>query len=216
MGNGARVLWMSDAPFVSLMKRIEGRTLVDPFRCHILWQLVKATQNVPGDLAEVGVYKGGTALLLAEAIPSWDQSKVHLFDTFSGMPSTALPGVDIHKAGDFHDTSVKDVEAFLAGNQSGSERFRIYPGFFPESANRSGLPDLLEFSFVHVDVDIYQSVLDCCKWFYPKLSKGGIMVFDDYGFPSCPGAKKAVDEYFVGKPSSPVYLPTGQCVVMNL
>jgi O-methyltransferase len=45
---------------------------------------------------------------------------------------------------------------------------------------------------------------------------GGIMIFDDYGFLSCPGAKLAVDEYFADKPVYPCRLPTGQCFVIKL
>lgn len=47
-------------------------------------------------------------------------------------------------------------------------------------------------------------------------SLGGVMVFDDYGFPSCPGAKKAVDEFFKSKIETPIYLPTGQCLVFKV
>jgi len=71
------------------------------------------------------------------------------------------------------------------------------------------------FCFVHVDADIYRSVLDACAFFWPRLSPGGVLVFDDYGFESCPGAKRAVDEYFAGAMDRPWYLPSGQCVVVK-
>jgi O-methyltransferase len=68
---------------------------------------------------------------------------------------------------------------------------------------------------VHIDADIYQSVKDSCTFFYPRLESGGIMVFDDYGFPSCPGARKAVDEFFSDKEEFPFYLPSGQCFIVR-
>lgn len=208
--DGALPLWDSDAAFVAAMGRIAGLTLVDSVRCHVLWQLVRATDNVPGDLAEVGVYRGGTALLMASASGAPSKA-VHLLDTFSGMPETAHPAMDMHRPGDFSDTSAQAVADLFAGDP----RARLHAGLFPGSAERDGLGGL-SFSLVHVDADIYRSVMDCSRWFYPRLRRGGVMVFDDYGFPSCPGARRAVDEYFAGKPDRPVYLPTGQCVVARL
>jgi O-methyltransferase len=58
-------------------------------------------------------------------------------------------------------------------------------------------------------------VLDCCHFIYPRLLAGGFMVFDDYGFPSCFGARQAVDEFFAGRPEVPLVLPTGQAVVFK-
>jgi len=45
--------------------------------------------------------------------------------------------------------------------------------------------------------------------------RDAVMLFDDYGFPTCPGARKAVDEFFSDKPEVPFYLPTGQCLVVR-
>ena len=45
---------------------------------------------------------------------------------------------------------------------------------------------------------------------------GGMIVFDDYGFPSCPGARRAVDEAFANRPEVPICLPTGQALVVKL
>src|SRR5262245_10402180 len=72
------------------------------------------------------------------------------------------------------------------------------------------------YSFVHVDVDLYQSTLDCCEYFYTRLVPGGIMLFDEYGFPSARGEKDAVDEFFSDKPESPIALPTGQGMVLKV
>jgi O-methyltransferase len=91
-------------------------------------------------------------------------------------------------------------------------RFAFYPRFFPDTA---GPVRANVFSLVHCDADIYQSVKASCEFFYPRLVGGGAMVFDDYGFNTCPGAKQAVDEFFAGLPEQPVYLPTGQAFVVK-
>jgi O-methyltransferase len=67
-----------------------------------------------------------------------------------------------------------------------------------------------------VNVDLYRSVRDCIEFLYPRMVPGGFLVFDDYGFPSCPGARRAVDEAFAKRPEVPICLPTGQCLVVKV
>ena len=124
------------------------------------------------------------------------------------MPETD-PNKDKHKQGDFDDTSIEFVKKYLKD----CDNIEIYQGFFPETA---GPITDKQFSLVHIDVDIYKSVVDCCDFFYQRMITGGIMIFDDYGFSTCPGAKNAVDEFFKDKPETPLFLKTGQCLVHKL
>ena len=199
--------WNDDKHFNELMKKIYDYTLVDKKRCFMIFQFAKQAAHLSGDVAEVGVFKGGTARLLADGIKIQNKT-LHLFDTFSGMPPTD-PSRDIVREGDFKDTSLEEVKAYL----SDFDNICYYQGLFPVSAKPV---ENLKFSLVHVDVDMYKSVLDCCDFFYPRIEKGGIMIFDDYGHVNCPGAKMAVDEFFSDKVESPCYLPTGQCIVIRL
>jgi O-methyltransferase len=57
--------------------------------------------------------------------------------------------------------------------------------------------------------------LDALEFIWPRLVSGGFIVFDDYGFPTCPGAREAVDEFFDAKDSIPLCLPTGQAIVFK-
>jgi hypothetical protein len=68
----------------------------------------------------------------------------------------------------------------------------------------------------HIDVDLYQSTLDCCEYFYPRLVPGGILLFDEYGFAAARGEKDAVDQFFADKRESPIVLLSGQAVVVKL
>jgi O-methyltransferase len=200
-------LWDEDAEFDGLCRDIEHITL-DRVRCYILYQFAKQASALPGNVAEVGVYKGGSARILSQTIASRAQKKVvHLFDTFAGMPATDA-SVDFHSAGDFADTSLQAVQSDLRD----CHNVRFYQGFFPDTG---GAVKNRKFCLAHVDVDIYSSVRDCCLFFYPRMVSRGIILFDDYGFNSCPGARKAVDEFFGSKREKPFYLPTGQCFVVK-
>lgn len=193
--------------FRSLMQEVESYTLVTKPRCFLLHEFAKHTANIKGDVAEVGVYKGGTARIISKAFAK-SNKVIHLFDTFSGMPPTD-PDKDLLKEGVFSVTSLDNIQKRLAD----CNNIRFYQGFFPDTSDPV---THLSFCFVHVGVDIYNSVMSCCQFFYPRMEKGGIMVFDDYGFQSCPGAKIAVDEFFNDKPEHPCCLPTGQCIVIKL
>jgi O-methyltransferase len=197
-------LWREDSAFQAIRSKMQDRTLVPELDSFFLYQAARESLHLPGDVAEVGVYKGGTAYILARLF-SESKKALHLFDTFAGMPETDSQR-DWHKKGDFADTSLESVKAFLAEFAN----VAFHPGLFPEAA--AGMEQSV-FCFVHIDVDIYKSVMDCCEFFYPKTVAGGVMVFDDYGKPTCPGAQSALDEFFESRTEKPFYLPSGQCMV---
>lgn len=76
-----------------------------------------------------------------------------------------------------------------------SDRLEFHPGYFPDSAQ--GLEDLA-FSFVHLDLDLYQSTVDALRWFWPRLMPGGVLLSHDY--PLSDGVVRAFDEFFANQP----------------
>jgi O-methyltransferase len=201
-----------DGEFERIYAPIAARTKVTPDRAYVLRELCLRSLHLDGAMAECGVYQGGTAYLLADTIARHATRPVqlHLFDTFAGMPKSADDDPSAHREGDFGDTSLAGVQAYLAGFPA----VAFHPGFIPDTF---GGHERERFAFVHVDVDLYSSVRDCCAFFYPRLVPGGTMVFDDYGFPHyVDAARKAVDEFFADTPERPLVLGTGQCLVQKL
>ncbi|GAB1489142.1 hypothetical protein MASR2M8_15940 [Opitutaceae bacterium] len=197
--------WEQNPAFLAAYENCLGLTLLDRRRLYTLYQSAVAAARLPGHFAECGVYRGGSAKLLAR-LKRPDQV-IHLFDTVSGMPETDAQ-LDIHQAQDFSDTSLTSVRQVLAG----LEGIDFRPGLFPSTT--AGLEGTT-FSLVHIDFDIYQSMADACTFFYPRLVRGGCIIIDDYGFPSCPGAKQAVDEFCANHHVSIHYLMTGQALLHN-
>ena len=198
--------WLDPLGFGRLYERVRPFTLVDAPRCYVLHTLARQARYVPGEYWECGVYHGGTALLLAE-VAAEDRRPLRLFDTFTGMPPPD-PDRDWHAAGDFSDTSAQQVRQLV-----GYEGAVLHEGVIPESFR--GL-ESQAIAIAHIDVDLHRSVLDCCAFVYPRLSAGGFMVFDDYGWPTCVGARLAVDEFFADKPEVPLVFTTGQALVIRL
>ncbi|SNC62193.1 TylF/MycF/NovP-related O-methyltransferase [Polynucleobacter victoriensis] len=201
--------WLGLGEFKNILTQIKPHTLVSPERIWILYSLARQAKNIPGNFWECGVYKGGTGMLLANIVRSSSTTKkLRLFDTFCGMPSTH-PKFDLHKEGDFSDNSLEAVKNRIQE----CPNVIFHQGLIPETFSNL---DAEKISFAHIDVDIYQSILDCCEFIYPKLSCGGVLLFDDYGFPSCPGARLAVDQFFKEKPEVPIILPTGQAFIIKV
>lgn len=185
-----------------------NRTLVTQDRFFILKKILQQSIRLSGDVVECGVYKGGTAAWFTSILDKEKSSKkLLLFDTFSGMPTTDSR-LDLHKEGDFSDTSILNVQKYLK-----NPRCRYYPGLIPKTFK--GL-DNIKVCFCHIDLDIYHAIISTLKFIWPRLTFGGYIVFDDYGFSTCPGARKAVDKFFQGKRSVPIYLPTGQAIVSKI
>lgn len=169
-----------------------------PLECMTLFQIVASCEKVPGDIAEAGVFRGATAALMLSA----STKKLHLFDTFEGLPGSE---------NQFEKGEWKGAEAVVRSNLSKwSNRVDLHPGFFPESAQ--GLEDL-RFSFVHLDLDLYQSTRDAIAWFWLRLNPGGILLSHDY--PLSEGVVRAFREHFdrLGNPVIP--LSGNQCIVVK-
>jgi len=206
--------WDGFGNFKSYYEAARPFTVVSPDRCYVLYTLAFQALHLDGQWYEAGVYRGGTAILLAKLLEEnerHEQTKLHLFDTFEGMPETD-PRIDRHKKDDFKDTSLEAIRSRLESSISDLRVVEFHQGMVPATFENLTSHQV---SFAHVDVDIYRSIKDCCEFIYPRLQNGGFMVFDDYGFPTCPGARKAVDEFFEDKPEFPLVLPTGQAVVFR-
>ena len=203
--------WFEDW-FQETYGRFRDHTLLNEDSSYTIHQFCRHCLHLSGDFAESGVYKGGSAYLMASTLASRSAPprQVHLFDTFEGMPSTANDDPSGIKEGQFGDTSLTAVKDYLRDFPFVS----FHPGHIPatlESVNDR------RFAFVHIDVDLYLTTRDCLEFFYDRMVTGAVMVFDDYGYAAFrDSVKRAVDEFFRDKEEMPMSLRTGQCIVIKL
>jgi O-methyltransferase len=192
--------------------RTRGQLMVSLDRCYVLYRVAQWALQLPGDMAECGVYTGGTANLLAHVIAKNEgNARLHLFDSFEGMPATAEAERDYHQPGEYSDVSVSNVRHRL----SDYDFVDIRPGFIPTTFG--DMESLARFSFVHIDLDIFDATLEACRWFWPRVRTGGFVVFDDYGFyPYRHAARAAIDQFFDGQGIKPLPLSTGQALIVKL
>jgi O-methyltransferase len=155
--------------------------------------------GIPGELAEVGVFRGEVSRFVTAALPG---RPLHLFDTFAGFPDEDFESAREASDHRFTDTSVAAVRASL-GSAAASVRF--HPGHFPTTADQLGDE---RFAFVSLDVDKRRPTLAGLDFFYPRLNPGGYVFIHDYNSPESDyGVSKAVDAFFADRPEFVVELP---------
>jgi hypothetical protein len=199
--------WLTDSEFFSALEPFEGRGNFGAMdRKWMLRELLKLAGSVEGDSAECGTWRGGSSWLIATGLSRFGKTH-HVFDSFEGL---AAPGP--RDGSHFRKGDLSATEEEFRSRMAGVENLRVYKGWVPhrfsEVADR-------RFSFVHIDVDLYQATRDSVEFFYPRLSPGGILLLDDYGFSICPGAREAIEEFFRDKPEPVLEIPTGQGLVVK-
>lgn len=191
---------------IDLVRRIKNETemLLEDNEAYQIFMLARNTEKIKGDIAEVGVYKGGSAKLISEAKGN---RTLHLFDTFEGLPD--LTNIDnpnqFHKGN--YSARFEETKKYLKEYPN----IYFYKGFFPSSA---GPIKNKRFSFVHLDVDLHESTLNSLKFFYNRVNKGGIIISHNYI--DTPGVRKAFDDFFKDKPEPIIEMPGSQCLIVKL
>jgi O-methyltransferase len=179
--------WLTDKDFSKIYNSIRKHTLVDRVRCYHLYLLIHQIKKVPGDILEVGTWRGGTAGIFTQLLPD---KLVYLADTFKGVVKASE--WEHYKDKAHADTSEDLVRNFLT-DDLGVSNFKILNGIFPEDTGKAVEKKTL--SLVYLDVDVYQSTKDAFHYVWKSITKGGMVVFDDYGMVSaCEGISKFVNE----------------------
>lgn len=178
--------WMTDAEFTRIYSAVRSNTLVDRTRCYALYSLLRQLKGVQGDVLEVGAWRGGTAGLIAALVPD---RTVYVADTFTGVVKSA--DWEHYEDGAHNDTSAEMVRTFLTETMS-LRNVEILEGIFPDATGAA--VEHSRLALVHIDVDVYESARDVLGFVWERLSAGGVVVFDDYGFrTACSGITRLVD-----------------------
>jgi O-methyltransferase len=177
----------------------EGETMVGLRRLDNVAQCIDSvlSEDVPGDLIEAGVWRGGVAIFMRGLLKARgvDDRTVFAADSFQGLPPPdeehyPADAGDRHHLQAFLAVTLEEVQASFARYGLLDDGVRFVPGWFSES-----LPPLRDhrWSLVRVDADMYESTMTALRCLYPSLSPGGYLIVDDYGaIPSC---RQAVDDF---------------------
>jgi len=182
---------------IQLAQKGKHDNILKRLRFYALHQLAaQAVVRFPRlSVAECGCWKGHSTHILASILarePNFT-GKFHIFDSFEGLS-------------EFHEYDISDLKPptlerrrhfrsnlkeFLSGISRHSF-ILVHPGWIPLLF---GGVEEETFSFVSIDVDLYEPTKEAIDFFYQRLHVGGIMYFDDYGYKTFPGATRAVEQF---------------------
>lgn len=177
--------FLDNKDFLTYFDKFEWKNFNSIDRKYTLLQFLKLIKNLNWDTVECWVFKWATSYLILKNI---DVSKTHhVFDSFEWLSNP-----DNEDWTYWEKNNLSCWIEVVKNNLSEFQNVKYYKWWIPDKFNE--VNNLL-FSFVHIDVDLYKPTKDSLDFFYTRLVKWWIIICDDYGFSTCPWAKKAMDEF---------------------
>jgi hypothetical protein len=197
-----------DPEFWTHYERCKPFTMTRTERIHALYEAVRyvVARGVPGDIVECGVWKGGSSMLCAGVLAGRpdDGRRIYLYDTFAGMPEPGekdvshrgVSGRDLwrrHHRGTVTDWAyapIEEVRRNLISTGISEDRLVLVEGKVEDTLPRFAPSKI---ALLRLDTDLYSSTYHEMVHLFPRLSKGGVLIIDDYG--AWKGAREAVDRF---------------------
>jgi O-methyltransferase len=185
---------------IGQQQKIEGliwpgyaHTMIGMKRLDNLQHCIEAVLNdgVEGDLIETGVWRGGASIFMRAVLAAYGikDRKVFVADSFQGLPEPDTEKWSLLHKEPFLAVSLPEVEANFKKYGLLDDQVVFLKGWFKDTLPKA---QINKISIMRLDGDMYGSTMESLEILYPKLSKGGFCIIDDYGLPSC---RKAVEDF---------------------
>ena len=189
-----------------IIRKVRPWTMTSPERIYALIQAVRyvSANAIPGAIVECGVWKGGSMAAVARTLVQVQDLKrdLYLFDTFEGMSEPTAKDIDY--SGKHASQVLSEDDGFRCGDaplagvrtvlhETGYPKKQIHfvQGKVEQTVPRNA-PDSI--ALLRLDTDWYESTAHELVHLFPRLSRGGVIIVDDYGH--WKGSRQACDEYF--------------------
>jgi hypothetical protein len=174
-----------------------------------IYETLKTVNDIEGDIVELGSWKGANLLWMAK-VQSFlgSNKKIHCFDSFQGLTEFSPQDTSSHLLHKYQGNekvlrSVIDLYEF-------NDLIHIHKGLIEHTVPAWGELGT-DISFIYFDADLYEAASVTLNYLAPRLSVGGIILFDEYGSKDWPGETKAVDEFLEINTDFEIIVPKG-CV----
>lgn len=198
---------LEDRNFQDYYSKFCGMRNVHSFdRKYSMRELLKLCRSLHGDLIEFGVFQGASLSLMCDAAKGL-KKKVIGVDSFEGLSKPDERDSNYWRAGDLC------ADLSMIHSEVRNDAACVFvKGWIPECLSR--IPSN-QFCFGHIDVDLYVPTKAALEFLYPRMIDRGVILLDDYGFQTCPGAKTAVDDFMSSCHEPILLLPTGQGLIIR-
>jgi O-methyltransferase len=218
--------FLDDPVFAAALSAIRGSHVYDQYnapdtiawRLHTLvWAAEQAVQ-IEGDFVECGTFKGDMAFVIATILGNRLEDRTfRLFDSFEGFsPALARPDDYPDNPGFIEFANgiygQDGLHGFVSDRFHAMRHVKVIKGFLPESLDGE-TPDRI--AFLHLDLNSSRAEIACLELLFDRMSPGGVVVLDDYGWKAFRPQKLAEDGFFRERGYSVLELPTGQGLVMR-
>jgi hypothetical protein len=194
----------------SIWKKVHPFTMTSPERIYSLIESVRYTERafIEGDIVECGVWKGGSMMAIIQTLllKNNQDRNLYLYDTYEGMSEPSEHDVDFSAqaaSAQLSERTRDEKDVIWAYSPLEAVQQNIYSTGYPkekihfikgkvEDTIPKTIPE--KISLLRLDTDWYESTRHELIHLFPLLSKGGVLIIDDYGHWA--GARKAVDEFF--------------------
>ncbi len=202
-----------DKKFLKIYNDCKDYTMTSRERMFALYKSVQyiIKSKIPGDFVECGVWKGGSAMLIALTLKDLNTQnrRIYLYDTFKGMVKPTEKDHSYRKKKSLimiwkkkqkkgHNTwsfvPLTEAKKNMASTGYPEDRITFVKGKVEETIPKNNPKKI---SLLRLDTDWYESTKHELIHLFPLLSKKGVLIIDDYGHYI--GSKKAVDEYFLNR-----------------
>jgi O-methyltransferase len=204
-----------DPTFFELYDKCRSFTMTSMGKMHGVYNAIAYIEkyDIPGDIVECGVWRGGSAMMAACSLRQLDSTDRHLYlyDTYDGMPLPGEQDVDAFekKASDllaecerrpttsddptnyWARVTIEEVRKNMLSTRYPEENIKFIKGKVEETIPGT-MPERI--SVLRIDTDWFASTDHILRHLFPRLVPGGVLILDDYGY--WKGARKAVDGYF--------------------
>jgi O-methyltransferase len=187
-------------------QRLEGtdwpptaHTMVGLKRLNNLQQCVEdvLNQDVPGDLLEAGVWRGGASIFMRAILKvrGVKDRAIWLADSYAGLPPPDTTKYPLDADSRLHESDrlaipLERVRANFERYGLLDEQVHFLKGWFKDTLPTAPVTKL---ALIRLDGDMYESTMDAISSLYPKLSIGGYIIVDDYG--GVPACRQAITDY---------------------
>ena len=180
--------WKTNHDFQKTYGIAKNYSLNDINRLYALWELCRQQANEVGDAIEIGTWKGGSSLIIAEALSQ--NTNKFFFDTFSGIPKIQGKNDKNYSGGEHSGASKENVIKLL--ETSAIQNFLVTEDIFTEKY--LSILNIRKLKFCHIDVDTYESTSQIFKAIEPCLFSNSVIVIDDFNIHKATGIKKFVNQ----------------------